>query len=224
MGPTAHPSGTRPARLRGRRADRRQVHAPDVAAALPDVAGLSCHSCQRHRRRRLLPRADAHVPLALRLRRASPRPPRAPPPQRHGPPLGRLDGSANHRSLPGRERPRDTCFAIATRSTATSSRDESRGWGSARSASPRARPGRTPSSSGSSAPFAASAWIIVLILSEAHLRRLLHAYGAYYNTTRPHQSLDNNSPQPRVIEPPPCGGIIAIPQVGGLHHRYQRVA
>jgi putative transposase len=63
-----------------------------------------------------------------------------------------------------------------------------------------------------------------LILSEAHLRRLLRAYGAYYNTTRPHQSLDHNSPQPRVIEPPPCGGIIAIPQVGGLHHRYQRVA
>ena len=63
-----------------------------------------------------------------------------------------------------------------------------------------------------------------LILSEAHLRRLLRAYGAYYNTTRPHQSLDNNSPQPRVIEPPACGRIIAIPQVGGLHHRYQRVA
>jgi putative transposase len=64
----------------------------------------------------------------------------------------------------------------------------------------------------------------VLILSEAHLRRLLRAYGAYYNTTRPHQSLDNNSPQPRAIEPPPCGRILAIPQVGGLHHRYQRAA
>ena len=64
----------------------------------------------------------------------------------------------------------------------------------------------------------------VLILSEAHLRRLLHAYAAYYNTTRPHQSLDNNSPQPRAIEPPPCGRILAMPQVGGLHHRYQRAA
>jgi putative transposase len=63
-----------------------------------------------------------------------------------------------------------------------------------------------------------------LILSEAHLRRLLRAYVAYYNTTRPHQSLDNNSPQPRAIEPPPCGRIIAIPQVGRLHHRYQRAA
>ncbi len=62
------------------------------------------------------------------------------------------------------------------------------------------------------------------MLSEAHLRQLLRAYGVYYNTTRPHQSLDDNSPQPRVIEPPPIGRIIAIPQVGGLHHRYQRAA
>jgi putative transposase len=63
-----------------------------------------------------------------------------------------------------------------------------------------------------------------LILSEAHLRRLLRAYVAYYNAARPHQSLDNNSPQPRVVEPPHCGRIVAIPQIGGLHHRYQRVA
>ena len=64
----------------------------------------------------------------------------------------------------------------------------------------------------------------VIVLSEAHLRRLLRAYLAYYNTARPHQSLANNSPQPRMVEPPPRGRIIAIPQVGGLHHRYQRVA
>jgi transposase InsO family protein len=63
-----------------------------------------------------------------------------------------------------------------------------------------------------------------LILNEAHLRRFLRAYLAYYNTARPHQSLDNNSPQPRVVEPSPCGRIIAIPQVGGLHHVYQRAA
>jgi hypothetical protein len=40
----------------------------------------------------------------------------------------------------------------------------------------------------------------------------------------PHQSLANNSPQPRLVEPPPRGRIIAMPQVGGLHHRYRRVA
>jgi transposase InsO family protein len=63
-----------------------------------------------------------------------------------------------------------------------------------------------------------------LILNEAHLRRLLRGYIGYYNTARPHQSLDNNSPQPRAVEPPPCGRIVAIPQISGLHHRYQRVA
>jgi hypothetical protein len=35
---------------------------------------------------------------------------------------------------------------------------------------------------------------------------------------------DHNSPQPRVVELPPCGRIVAIPQVGGLYHRYQQVA
>jgi putative transposase len=63
-----------------------------------------------------------------------------------------------------------------------------------------------------------------LILNEAHLRRLLRAYLVYYNTVRPHQSLDNNSPQPRVVEPSPRGRLIAVPQVGGLHHRYLRAA
>jgi hypothetical protein len=38
---------------------------------------------------------------------------------------------------------------------------------------------------------------------------LLRGYIGYYNTARRHQSLDNNSPQPRVVEPPPCGRIVA---------------
>jgi putative transposase len=63
-----------------------------------------------------------------------------------------------------------------------------------------------------------------LILNETHLYRLLRAYVAYHNAVRPHQALDNNSPQPRDIDPPPGGRIIAFPQVGGLHHRYQRAA
>jgi putative transposase len=63
-----------------------------------------------------------------------------------------------------------------------------------------------------------------LILNETHLYRPLRAYVAYYNAVRPHQALDHNSPQPRDIDPPPGGRIIAVPQVGGLHHRYQRAA
>ena len=48
-----------------------------------------------------------------------------------------------------------------------------------------------------------------LILNEAHLRRLLRAYVAYYNTARPHQALENNSPRPRTVQPPPSGAWIA---------------
>jgi len=64
----------------------------------------------------------------------------------------------------------------------------------------------------------------VIVFNERHLRRLLRAYLAYYNATRPHQALHSNSPHPREVQPPTCGRIVAIPQVGGLHHRYQRVA
>ena len=63
-----------------------------------------------------------------------------------------------------------------------------------------------------------------MVLSETHLRRLLHAYVAYYNRSRPHQALENNSPIPREVQPPSDGPIRAVPEVGGLHHRYQRVA
>ena len=64
----------------------------------------------------------------------------------------------------------------------------------------------------------------ILILNDAHLRRLLRSYVAYYNRSRPHQALENNSPFPRTVQPPSRGWIHAVPEVGGLHHRYQRVA
>jgi len=63
-----------------------------------------------------------------------------------------------------------------------------------------------------------------VIFSEGHLRRLLRRYCAYYNRSRPHQALENNSPIPREVQPPSRGRIRAVPEVGGLHHRYQRVA
>src|SRR5262245_35485007 len=42
---------------------------------------------------------------------------------------------------------------------------------------------------------------LVIVLSESHLRRLLRRYLTYYNVTRPHQSLGNNSPQRRPVQP-----------------------
>jgi hypothetical protein len=44
------------------------------------------------------------------------------------------------------------------------------------------------------------------------------------HNARPHQSLGRNSPVPREIEPRAMGKVIAIPQVGGLHHLYRRAA
>ena len=62
------------------------------------------------------------------------------------------------------------------------------------------------------------------MLNEGHLRRILTEYFEYYHNSRPHLSLDRNSPTPREVEPPSQGKVISIPQVGGLHHRYSRAA
>ncbi len=64
----------------------------------------------------------------------------------------------------------------------------------------------------------------MIILNEDHLRRILKSYFQYYHNSRPHLSLDRNSPTPRGVEPPSQGEMVAIPQVGGLHHRYTRHA
>ncbi len=64
----------------------------------------------------------------------------------------------------------------------------------------------------------------VIILNERHLRRILSDYFAYHQLVRPHLALDRNSPTPRRVEYPSEGKVIAIPQVGGLHHRYRRAA
>ena len=64
----------------------------------------------------------------------------------------------------------------------------------------------------------------VIVLNENHLRRILTSYFAYYHESRTHLSLDRNSPTQRRTEPPSEGPVVAIGQVGGLHHRYTRAA
>ena len=64
----------------------------------------------------------------------------------------------------------------------------------------------------------------VIVFNEAHLKRVLARYFVYYHHSRTHRALDNNAPFPRVVAPPGRGRVVAIPQVGGLHHRYTRVA
>ena len=64
----------------------------------------------------------------------------------------------------------------------------------------------------------------MIVLNEQHLRRILSSYLEYYHGSRTHLSLDRNAPIPRETEPPSKGRVVAIPQVGGLHHRYRRAA
>ena len=64
----------------------------------------------------------------------------------------------------------------------------------------------------------------VIIFGEEHLRRILREYVRYYNGSRPHLSLEGNSPIPREVEQPSSGKVRAIPFLGGLHHRYTRAA
>ena len=64
----------------------------------------------------------------------------------------------------------------------------------------------------------------VIVFNEAHLIRILTAYFEYYQQSRTHLSLDRNAPVPRRVEFPAEGNVIAVLQVGGLHHRYTRAA
>jgi transposase InsO family protein len=61
----------------------------------------------------------------------------------------------------------------------------------------------------------------VIVLGEAHLRRILQAYARYYNDVRTHLSLDKDAPLPRPVER--IGRIESHALLGGLHHHYSRM-
>ncbi len=63
----------------------------------------------------------------------------------------------------------------------------------------------------------------VIVLNERHLRRILVLYLDYYHRSRTHLSLGKDTPEERPVQPG-GGKIVAFPQVGGLHHRYERLA
>ena len=64
----------------------------------------------------------------------------------------------------------------------------------------------------------------VIVVNETGLSRLLTRYLTYYHQSRTHLSLDKDLPEPRPIAAPTYGPVVASPQVGGLHHRYDRRA
>jgi putative transposase len=64
----------------------------------------------------------------------------------------------------------------------------------------------------------------VIVLNENHLRRVLRSHMDYYHTWRVHQSLDIDAPLPRPVQLSEVGPVRKLPEVGGLHHHYERVA
>jgi putative transposase len=62
----------------------------------------------------------------------------------------------------------------------------------------------------------------MIVLSERHLFRVLESYASYYHASRTHRSLEDDCSDPRPVEPPEMGDVVAYPRVGGLHHRYGR--
>jgi putative transposase len=67
----------------------------------------------------------------------------------------------------------------------------------------------------------------VIVFNEASLRRRLEsfvAYYPYYHRCRTHLGLGKDTPESRPVQPPEHGRVAAIPEFGGLHHRYERRA
>lgn len=64
----------------------------------------------------------------------------------------------------------------------------------------------------------------VIVLNERHLRRLLTDDPTYDHGFRTHLSLAMDCPVPRAVKPPEAGEVIAVPEVGGLHHHDERRA
>ncbi len=64
----------------------------------------------------------------------------------------------------------------------------------------------------------------VITFDETGLHRVLKSYFEYYERTRTHLSLEKDAPIPRTVQPPELGTVVEFPEVGGLHHRYERRA
>jgi len=64
----------------------------------------------------------------------------------------------------------------------------------------------------------------VIVFNEASLYRHVKSFLAYYHESRTHLPLEKDPPETRAVQTADAGRIVAIPQVGGLHHRYERRA
>ena len=66
----------------------------------------------------------------------------------------------------------------------------------------------------------------VIVFNERHLKRLMRDYVEYFHEDRTHLGLAKETPagRPRESNPSASCNVVALPRLGGLHHRYQLAA
>ena len=64
---------------------------------------------------------------------------------------------------------------------------------------------------------------VVIVFGEQHAVRLVREYMVYHRQDRIHLGLAKDTPDGRAVSarPSPATKVVALPRVGGLHHRYQ---
>jgi len=64
----------------------------------------------------------------------------------------------------------------------------------------------------------------VIVFGEGSLSRHLQSFVDYHHRSRTHLGLEKDTPEHHPIQSTGMGRVITIPEVGGLHHRYERRA
>jgi putative transposase len=64
----------------------------------------------------------------------------------------------------------------------------------------------------------------IIVFTQRSLYRHLREFLDYYHRTRTHLGLQKDTPDSRPVQFAKAGAIVSIPEVGGLHHRYERRA
>jgi len=184
----------------------------------PGMEDISAQSRAGHCRYGLVRRPDHQLQPSLCLCYRTVRPQRAHLGRCHGESNGRVDCASNNRSVSlGR------CTAISHSRSGSDLRH-------LRHAPPTGH-GHTRQAYGASLTMAEwlcrtadrldPARVCLIVLGEAHLRRILRAYARYYNDIRTHWSLAKDAPLSRPIQR--IGSIRTHPMLGGLHYHYIRV-
>ena len=62
----------------------------------------------------------------------------------------------------------------------------------------------------------------LIVFNESSLRRTLKSYFDYYHRAPTPLSMERDAPETRPVQPPELGWVVELPEVGGLHHRYER--